>query len=68
MTPLEKAGIASGHTDVRRDAVIFDFVKTRYEIPTIAISQVGATFNGYFYTARVKRLMEWEKKNGKTKT
>ena len=56
-------GVAVGMSDVFNDQIVFKFKEEVFEVPTV--SSVGiATYNGYFYTAKVDKLRGWEKKDG----
>jgi len=60
---LYAKGVAVGESDVVNDQIVFRFKEELFEVPTV--STVGiATYNGYFYTAKVDKLRGWEKKDG----
>ena len=60
---LYAKGVAVGESDVVNDQIVFRFKEELFEVPTV--SSVGiATYNGYFYTAKVDKLRGWEKKDG----
>jgi hypothetical protein len=56
MTPLEKKGIAVGQSDVRHDCIVFRFKSEVFEIRTPYSVAPEITYNGYFYTTKVKWL------------
>lgn len=58
---LHSQGIAVGWSDIKKDAIVFEFRKERFEFPTIEAFPV-AQFNGYFYTAPVKQLRAMQKR------
>lgn len=58
---LHSKGIAVGWSDIRKDSLVFEFRKERFEFPTLEVFSV-AKFNGYFYTAPVKKLRAMQKK------
>lgn len=65
---LHSLGIAVGWSDIKKDALVFEFQKERFELPTIEAFQI-AEWNGYFYTAPVIKLraLANKNKNGKAK-
>jgi len=52
---LFKKDIAVGHSNIQTDSIDFRFKDEHFSLPTV--STIGiATFNGYFYTGKVKKL------------
>lgn len=58
---LHSQGLAVGWSDIKKDSLVFEFRKERFEFPTVEAFPV-ALFNGYFYTAPVKKLRAMQKK------
>lgn len=61
---LHSKGIAVGWSDIKKDAIVFEFRGERFEFPTIEAFPL-AEWNGYFYTAKVKELRALQKKKKK---
>ena len=55
---LYARGIAVGHSDIRTDTLEFAFRAKRFTVPTMCAygPEAIASYNGYFYTARVDDL------------
>lgn len=55
-----KRGLAVGESDMRNDAMHFQFREEKFTFPTIAV--IGKMhYNGYFYVARIKDLRKLAK-------
>lgn len=61
---LHSQGIAVGWSDIKTDSLVFEFRKERFQFPTIEAFPI-ATWNGYFYTAKVKALRALQEKKKK---
>lgn len=60
---LFQRGDAIGHSNIEKDTVEFRFRDEKFEFPAIAVVGNVATFNGYFYTAPVRKLRELRERN-----
>ena len=63
--PLEgmwKRGLAMGNSVLRTDTMRFRYRDEVFEFPCILVIPDIAVYNGYFYTAPVKRLRELQGK------
>lgn len=58
---LHSQGLAVGWSDIKKDSLVFEFRKERFEFSTVEAFPI-ARFNGYFYTAPVKKLRAMQKK------
>ena len=57
---LYKKGVAVGYCNIRSDTLIFRFRDETFEFPTGDVLPGIAFWNGYFYTAPVKKLRKLE--------
>lgn len=58
--PLYKRGIAIGQADIHNDMMHFRFRKQLFSFPTVDVCHI-ATYNGYWYEARVSALRKLAK-------
>ena len=52
-----KRGLAWGEADILRDEMTFRFREELFTFPIIDVYGI-ATFNGYFYEAKIRKLRE----------
>jgi len=59
---LYESGFAIGFEDIKADSMIFEFWDEEFKFPTMVVFPI-TTFNGFWYTAPIKKLRALAEKN-----